>query len=759
MEGNLQVNNENLSGIIKHIMWDSDSYQAFVMKVDHQINGSSKVKCKSFFNQNSLNVGDELTFFGHWIVDPKYGKEFEIVARRANVPTEPKQISQYLEKHINGVGPTLAERIVDMFGEKTWDIIEDKPEVLCEVHGISVSKAMKISAEYINKIGTRDDVIWFNSHKIDNGKYISAIKEKYGNKYQDVISANPYVLINDITGIGFKKADEIAKTFGIENTSPFRVAAGIKFILENSQNFGHVYLTEDTLLKEGCKLLYVSANNIKDVLARLLEPDLSKRAKDPVCFINLINDDGAIYEYRMYREENFIASKIAELSRNFLFKKPEDKAFEKMDEIAREHYGNDFELDKSQKNAALIAINNPVSVITGGPGTGKTTTLNTIISYFKDEFGYCDDEFTLLAPTGKAAKRMSEQTSLPAMTLHRATGYPNAPHKDIKSKVVIVDEMSMADMHIVNSLMKSVVDVRNLIFVGDIDQLPSVGCGNILKDIIESGVVPVARLDVIHRQAEKSGIIKYSHNIIDERMFPDMPPEEDFTFIMDDNAENVEKQVIELYTKGLPEYLLNKGLDPTSVQILTPLRKENYKLSSDSFNKLIQKKYADVSKMKECVTFFENTIYAATYYVGDKVIHLKNDYNLIRQRPDGSINNDGVMNGETGTVVEVDKKYKMITVKYGDELATYTKDNINELALAYALTIHKSQGSEYQAVIIPIVSGGFQSIMNKNLLYTAVTRAKSQVIIIGNKKVLAQMVHTKFSEKRNTKLAMRLKEA
>lgn len=346
---------------------------------------------------------------------------------------------------------------------------------------------------------------------------------------------------------------------------------------------------------------------------------------------------------------------------------------------------------------------------------------------------------------------MSEQTKRLANTIHKAVGYGTGVKKDIFADTIIVDEMSMADMHIVSTLLKSIKTVNHLIFVGDIDQLPSVGCGNVLKDLIESHVFPVSRLNVIHRQAEESGIIKYSHEIIEEKMFPENTKSEDFVFIQCDDIDKCENNVIHMYTESIPKYLKEKGLDPNNVQILAPFKQETKRLSSGSFNELIQKKCA--TPKTEGITFFKDK----TFYVGDKVIHIKNDYELARQKSDGKVEL-GVMNGETGIIIEVDKGTKTLTVQYGDDLVAYSKDTISELNLAYALTIHKSQGSEYTCVIIPIVSGGPAGILNKNLLYTAVTRAKNLVIIIGDKKTIAKIVHTKYSEKRNTKLQKRLVE-
>ena len=740
-------------GIISYFKYNQHDSQIFVLKTDN----NGEITCLSEYSTGILTVGQKLVVYGGFDRNDRYGWQFKVVEKKVDVPETTEGISLYLAKHISGIGATLADRIVERFGVETWNIIEDDPKQLAELKGISVTKAQKISAECKEKIGTRKELLWFIEHKINNLNTIQAIKDKYGDNFQEVVAKNPYNLINDIKGVGFKTADAIANTFDFKKDSQFRIAAGIKHTLESVQASGNVYLAQEALIKETYKLLndnsrvIVSYANIRNVLDQLLEPDEEKRNANPICFINLVNDNGAIYEKSMYREE----CNVAQILKNIVNDTVPDtiycsNMYRKIDDIIKERYGDGFSLDISQKDAVIASVKNPVSVITGGPGTGKTTTLNTIISLLKAVCYYNDDDFALLAPTGKAAKRMSEQTGLPAMTIHRATGWPSFEQKTITAKNIIVDEMSMADMHIVYVLLKSIPNVKHLIFVGDVDQLPSVGCGNVLKDIITSRIVPVSKLSVIHRQAAESGIIKYSHGIINEYMFPENSDKEDFTYVNTNDSKAIEETVINMYTKYFPNYLKERELDSTSVQILCPFGNKKYDLGAMDFNKKIQALYATPTTPK--LTFFSNT-----FYVGDKVMHLKNDYKLVRQNYKDDSTSEGVMNGETGIVIEADDLSKILTVQYGDDIVIYSKDKLFELTLAYALTIHKSQGSEYQAVIIPIPQGGMDLIMNKNLLYTAVTRAKSQVFIIGDKKIIAGMVHTKFSEKRNTKLAERLR--
>ena len=740
-----------LNGKVKYVKYDADMFQAFVFA----INDKEQINCKSTLPKGSVKNNDKVTLIGHWVNNPTYGKQFEVVAKKTNVPVDEDGIRIFLIKHIKGVGEKIADNIIDKFGIKTWEIIENSPEDLCEVNGISITRARKIAAEYTEKVGTRDDIIWFNRHLINNGTYIAEIKKKFSNKYKEVIENNPYILV-EVNGIGFKKADAIARTFGIETDSPYRIAAGLKAVLMSVQEVGSVYLTKDDLISKACYLLDVSSDKIVEILDRLLETNTEKRKSDPVCFINLKDDDGAIYEASMFYKEEFIADtlKAFKLCTPACPSLSDEKIATLLNKYANDGAKESFTLDKSQVDAAIVAIKNSVSIITGGPGTGKTTTLNTIIKFLEKKADV--KNIRLLAPTGKAAKRMSEQTGRFATTIHKAVGFGCNEQSSIDDDVIIVDEMSMTDMNVMYSLLKSLSpNVKRLIFVGDIDQLPSVGAGNILKDMIESGVIPVSRLNVIHRQAEQSGIIRYSQAVIKEMMFPENPPDvDDFVFINNPVADTVEEQVIDMYTTGIPEWLKEQGLDPTSVQILSPFKDPSRQLSSGCFNNKIQKKNAELLK-SERISFFKDKI---VYYVGDKVIHTKNNYKMKRQQPNGKIS-EGVMNGETGTVIEVDDKLKLLTVKYDDgDIGVYNKDNIGELALAYALTVHRSQGSEYQAVIIPIVTGGMSSIMNKNLLYTAITRAKSMVIVIGSKSVLARMVHTKYSEKRNTKLAEKLQK-
>lgn len=768
MAENEQILRENItfSGVVTKMIRYSDNYSYFAFRttsmksrdgkdIKFSEKKSKNFPCFSGIPGDSIEVGEKYTFYGNLVFNEIYRKrQLRAFCIKTDIPTTEDGIIDFLSRHVKGVGPTTAVKIVDTFGTDTFSVIENNPEKLCEIKGISIGKASTIYAEYISKIENRDDIMWFNQHKIINFKTITGIKQKYKEiDYKAKLSENPYILINDIKGIGFKKADEIASTFGIEKTSPFRIAAAIKFILENAQNFGHVYLTKEELLGEVKKLTGVHGNLPDEVLNRLLEKDEKKKAADSVCFIELIDDNGAIYEKSMYYEECKIAKNLVEMHKSADIPEVGRKSevFDKIDALVKKmHKGQDFSLDISQKEAIYNSISSPISIITGGPGTGKTTTLNTILTYL--ETYLCESEFVLLAPTGKAAKRMSEQTNRPANTIHKAVGFGTDRHREITGDAVIIDEMSMTDMHIMSMLLKSISDIKHLIFVGDIDQLPSVGCGNILKDLIESHIFPVSRLNVIHRQEKESGIIKYSHSIINEHMFPIPTGTEDFVFIGCENIDTCEEQVIDLYMNRLPKYLKEQGLDPESIQILTPFKDEKRRLSSFSFNKLIQQKHADA--FAKGVTFFDNK----SFFEGDKVIHIKNDYELARQKSDGSIEK-GVMNGETGTVIEVDSARKMMTVQYGEDLVSYTRDTISEVLLSYALTIHKSQGSEYACTIIPIAYGGVPALMNKNLLYTAVTRAKNLVVLIGSKSVIAQMVHRKFSEKRNTKLQQRLIDA
>lgn len=757
--------NVTFNGVVLKIIKYGDNYTFFVFKtfsmkdsdgndVKFSEHPSKNFSCLTRLPVDMFEVGQRYTLYGNYVYSGRYNeKQLRALYIKTDVPTSTEGIIDFLTRHIKGVGATTAAKIVETFGKDTFDVIENNPEKLCTIKGISIGKSSTIYSEYISKIGNRDDIIWFNQHKIINFKIITEIKQKYrGIDYKAKLTANPYVLINDIKGIGFRKADEIAETFGIEKASPFRIAAAIKFILENAQNFGHVYLTKEELLKDVRKITEIYDNSPEEVLNRLLEKDEAKKTEDPVCFIDLL-DDGAIYEKSMYQKECKIAKDLVDMQKTTKIPSVGKKTevFDKIDALVKKmHKGEDFELDISQKEAIYNSISSPISVITGGPGTGKTTTLNTILTYLETHLG--ESEFVLLAPTGKAAKRMSEQTKRPANTIHRAVGFGTDKRKEIEGDAVIIDEMSMTDMHIMSMLLKSITKVKHLIFVGDIDQLPSVGCGNILKDLIESHIFPVSRLNVIHRQEKESGIIKYSHSIIEEHMFPVPTGTEDFVFIGCENIDTCEEQVIDLYMNRLPNYLKENGYDPDSIQILTPFKDEKKRLSSFAFNNLIQKKHADA--LTQGVKFFDNKV----FFEGDKVIHIKNDYELARQKPDGTIEK-GVMNGETGVVIEVDDKKKIMTVQYGDDLVSYTKDTVSEILLSYALTIHKSQGSEYACTIIPIAYAGAPALMNKNLLYTAVTRAKNLVVLIGSKNVISRMVHTKFSEKRNTKLQQRLIDA
>lgn len=660
---------------------------------------------------------------GEWTAHPKYGKQFSVKSALIKTPKNIKGIRNYLAKgNIKGLGPKLADKIINHFGEELINIIENNDITrFKEVPGIGKKKVEEIVKVWQKQVELRETMISLQTYGIDAG-----IAQKLYNKYQGnavkKVLENPYKLIDDIYGIGFKKADDIAFSIDIKANSSFRIEAGINYILkEAAQNEGHLYLPLNELTVKTQNTLYKS-EKYKAELSKIIET-----IQDMISNKKLINDNNDIYPALYYKIENNTAEMLIKLNKNK--NKPEFKTnIEKIEKKFKIKY------DEPQINAIQVAVNNNIMVLTGGPGTGKTTVIKGIIEALeKQKFRIC-----LAAPTGKAAKRMKETTGLEAKTIHRLLEIDPTTGKFIKNEndpieadVIILDESSMIDIILFYNLIKAINVGTKLIMVGDIDQLPSVGPGNVLRNIIDSNIFPIIRLKNIHRQALKSKIITNAHKI-NNGLMPELNQDNnsDFIFIEEDDGNKIQNIIVDL-AKQFKEQNIE-------CQILSPMKNRN-SIGTLEINQRIQQVLNPTEKE---LKYGNNT-----YRINDKIMQLKNNYDKM------------VFNGDIGYISEVDKTNNQIKVKFEDKAkpVTYKGNQMNQITLSYASTIHKSQGSEYPVVIIPYTKS-FYIMLQKNLLYTGITRAKQKLILIGQKEAIRISIgHTPLLN-RNTKLDKRIQE-
>lgn len=707
-----------------------NGWTVFVLDED---NGSSQIVTGI---TNNISEGDCVSVEGEIVKDKKYGSQIKASVILMELPTREKDIVEYLKRNIVGVGPVTAKAIVSEYGEDTFKIIAEMPEQLSKISKISEKKAKKIALQLGKLSMSREEQMFFIKLGLSDSQ-IAEIKNLYGDDYKEIIQENPYKLINTIKGVGFKKADEIAQKYGIVGNNPFRVKAGIKYCLEViCMQHGHIY--------------YPIADLVGNVSATLKveKTDITKQITELAMEKDIVVNNGNVYLKNFYNEELYCARKILDLLNQSNISKHESnsKIIAKIKEIEKE---NGKELDDSQRNAVLSAVKNDIMIITGGPGVGKTTTLDIIIKYMKK---YITSDIVLLAPTGRAAKRMSEQTKMEASTIHRLVGCGTTDESDeIENDVIIIDEMSMVDIHVMYMLLSKVVLGTKILLIGDVDQIPSVGPGLILKDLIDSGRIPVAKLTKIHRQAEGNHIITNAHKINDSQMIELDGKNKDFFFASRHDSKNAMDTLLSLYTDLFPR---NLDIRPIDVQILTPVHKGEF--GTINLNKCIQAlvnpAQADKNEIEKKDVIFRE---------GDKVMHIKNDYGLAWKNINEKgkeYEGTGVFNGEGGIIVKIDKEMESLFVKFEDgKVAEYDFDDLDKIMQSYAITIHKSQGSEYPAVIIPLLYGG-GTLYNKNLLYTAVTRAKTSICILGNEQVVYRMIKNISAEKRYTSLKERMEE-
>lgn len=696
-----------------------------------------------------INAGEYVVFNGDFTVHQTYGLQFKVTSYEESRPEDMDSIERYLGSGaIKGVGPALAARIVRHFKMDTFRVIEENPEELSQVKGISNRMAMEIADQVAEKKGMRNAMLFLGKLGIGMNLAVKIYKE-YGEKVYEIIENNPYKLADDMEGVGFKIADEIARNSGMELDSPFRIKSGILYALSAAVSAGHTYYPMDALIEEAGRLLGVFIAEPEEILTDLMI--------DRKVMVRDVDGIKAVYLYSVYHTELAIAHRLFALKFEDM---PDEKAFDKdLHSIEKEE---NITLESMQREAVRASAGSGIVVITGGPGTGKTTTINTIIRYFERK----GMDIMLAAPTGRAAKRMTEATGHEAQTIHRMlelsgilsdeisnASFERNETNPLETDVVIIDEMSMVDIFLMNSLLKAIADGTRLILVGDANQLPSVGPGNVLKDIIASGCFNTVRLAKIFRQEEAGDIVVNAHKINEGELFEIGPSSKDFPFIRRTDANAIINALVTLVKVKLPAYT---DCSPNDVQVLTPTRKGS--LGVERLNTVLQQFLNPPSNSK-----VEKEIGSIIFREGDKVMQIKNNYKIpweIRGRNGIPIETGmGVFNGDMGIVDNINLYLSEMTVRFDEErYVTYTFKETDELEHAYAVTVHKSQGSEYPAVVLPLLDGP-RMLMNRNILYTAVTRARKCICIVGSEQTFYNMISNENEQKRFSSLDIRIKEA
>ena len=738
---------ESITGYIDHIIFrnEDNGYTVMVLK---GVSEEDELTCVGSFPVVTQGASVELE--GNFTQHPVYGKQFQAVRLTEKMPEDALAMERYLGSGaIKGIGAALAGRIVRHFGDDTFQIVENEPERLSEVKGISEKKAREIAMQIAEKSDMRKAMMFLQKYGISLNLG-AKIYQKYGDSVYSVLQENPYRLADDISGVGFKIADEIAYRIGIHTDSDYRIKSGMVYTLLQATGEGHVYLPKDELFQRASELLGVDSS--------YMEKHLVDLAMDRKIVQKEQGDQILIYPAQYYYLELNTARMLRELD---IFCPEDEKIVERR--IVQIEKETGTVLDEMQKKAVQEAAGHGLLILTGGPGTGKTTTINAIIRYFEGEGA----EIRLAAPTGRATKRMTEATGYEAQTIHRLLELSGMPEDDregqpihfernaenpLETDVIIIDEMSMVDIHLIHSLLMAVMAGTRLILVGDENQLPSVGPGNVLRDIIRSGQFPVVELKKIFRQASESDIVVNAHKINKGEQVEINNKSRDFFFLKRYDADIIIRVVIALIQEKLPKYVEAK---PFEIQVLTPMRKGL--LGVERLNQILQRYLNPPDASKK-----EKEIGQGLFREGDKVMQVRNNYQLeweIRGRYGIPIEKGvGVFNGDTGIIKTINEFAETAEVEFEDgRWAEYSFKQLDELELAYAVTIHKSQGSEYPAVIIPLLSGP-RMLMNRNLLYTAVTRARKCVTVVGSEETFRDMIRNEKQQRRYSSLDQRIQE-
>lgn len=736
---------ETITGYINQVIFknNENSYAILSLLVDEQ----EELVCVGFFP--GADEGQNLEINGDYINHPVYGREFKAVSFKEITPKDEQGIIRYLSSGaIKGIGDTLAARIVKKFGTQTFDIMEKEPERLAEIKGISLRIAQEIAIQIVDKKSMRDAFIFLEQYGISNN-LAAKIYEKYGEGLYAVIRENPYKLAEDISGIGFRTSDEIADKLGIQKDSQFRIRCAVLFVLSEAAAESNTYLPIPEFYDRIERLLGISGEKIEQELINL---EIDKK-------IVIVKDK--IYSSVFYYTELGIARKLDALDISMddeLLQKEEKRIRATLGRIIREQ---NITLDPLQEEAVFETVRNGITIISGGPGTGKTTTINTIIRFFAEE----GMDILLAAPTGRAAKRMQEATGYEAKTIHRLLEVNGGSEDDearlifdrneenpLEADVVIVDEMSMIDILLFNALLKAIDIGTRLVLVGDVDQLPSVGPGQVLRDLIDSDVFHVVRLEKIFRQNDESDIVSNAHMINRGKHIAMDNKSADFFFLERDNTPVIYKHMVQLIKEKLPKYV---NCTPMEIQVLTPMRRGE--LGVEVLNKILQEQLNPSAPDKR-----EHLQGDRLFREGDKVMQVKNNYQIeweIRGFHGVLIDSGkGVFNGDTGVIKSIDGQSGSLTIVFDENReVVYPFSNLDEIEHAYAVTIHKSQGSEYPAVILPLLSGP-RMLFSRNLLYTAVTRARTCVTILGKRETVYSMIDNKRENDRYSSLNDRINE-
>lgn len=737
---------ETVNGYVEHIVFQNQENGYTVMNL---VQDGEEITCVGMCK--GLSQGENISAEGEYVEHPIYGKQFKINMYQTVAPKDSVSMERYLGSGaVKGVGPALAARIVRKFGDDTFRIIEEEPERLIEVKGISERKAREIAVQMEEKKDLREALVYLQQYGISNTLAVK-IYDTYGVQLYGIMKENPYRLAEDINGVGFRIADEIAVRIGIHTDSDYRIRSGIFYTLLQAVGEGHCYLPINILLERAKNLLNVDVENIRPQVENLMM-DRKLVIKGECVF-------AASYYYaelncaRMLHELDIPMAEAENLPVQ------ETAIYKRLEKMAD---ALSMELDELQLQAVMECIHNGLFILSGGPGTGKTTTINMIIRYFEAE----GLDIFLAAPTGRAAKRMTEATGFEARTIHRMlelngalsdedtkkVSFEKNEENPLEADVIIIDEMSMVDIQLFQSLLKAVVPGTRLVLVGDVDQLPSVGPGQVLRDIMNSKAFPMVVLQKIFRQAGESDIVVNAHRINKGEQIALDNKSRDF-FLLERNDTNViYKHMIQLIQEKLPPYV---DATPYDIQVLTPMRKGG--LGCETLNPILQRYLNPPDSRKH-----EYVNGEMIYREGDKVMQIKNNYQLeweIISRYGIPIDKGlGVFNGDMGRIVEINENASSLVVEYDEhKRVTYPFSLLDELELSYAITIHKSQGSEYPAVLLPLL-GGPRMLFNRNLLYTGITRAKSCVTILGSSDTVREMIDNVSENKRFTALAERIAE-
>lgn len=735
-----------IKGYIEHIIYRNSENGYTVCNF---VCEEEEIICVGSFR--SIDVGETLSLTGDFVDHATYGSQFKVEGYELIPLEDAASIARYLGSGaIKGIGPALAARIVKKFGDETFRIMEQEPERLSEIRGISDRIGREIALQMEEKRELRNAMVFLQKYNISNTLAIK-IYEKYGMNLYQVIRNNPYQLADDIQGVGFRIADEIASKIGIHTDSDYRIRSALLYVLLQATQEGHTYLPLPVLLTKTAELL--------ELEEQLFLPQIDNLLMDR----KLIRKEDAIYAANYYYSESNCAKMLLELASQDGIRTEllpaEEQEITKQILLLEEELS--IHLDELQRSAVLGAICNGVFLLSGGPGTGKTTTINLIIRYFERE----GKDMILAAPTGRASKRMTEATGFEAKTIHRLLElnsglsdgqrtpvFERNEENPLEADVIIIDEMSMVDIHLFQSLLRAVMPGTHLILVGDVNQLPSVGPGQVLKDLLESNIFASVILKKIFRQEENSHIVLNAHRIHMGQEIEIHNKSSDFFFLERSDPQVIYKHMIQLILEKLPPYV---KANPYDIQVLTPMRKGN--LGVEVLNKILQEYLNPPSPKKK-----EHSYGDTLFRMGDKVMQIKNNYQLeweVVSRYGIPIDKGlGVFNGDIGIIKEMNEFAQTLTIEF-DEMkkVQYSFQQLEELELAYAITIHKSQGSEYPAIIIPLL-GGPRMLLNRNLLYTGVTRGRNCVTILGSRETLNTMIANENEQKRYTSLSKRLKE-